>query len=298
MTDGRTVRVAAHAKVNLGLAITTRRGDGYHEIETIMARLDLADDIEVSLVSGAERQGVSASTSPSAGQDSDGDATVPTDDRNLAVRAALGYLRRLEPSERRDASVHIRLTKRVPVAAGLGGGSSDAAATLVALSHLLPAPVDLRPLALEVGSDVPFFLGPWRAALARGRGERLTGIAVPDLDIVLAKPPFGVAAGDAYEALVGFTPRLKAADIVSALTAGDEPGWRNALQPGVIRAHPEVRDVLAALKSAGLRGSILSGSGPTCFGLAASRQEAELVAAKLAVEHPSWRVMAASLDAT
>lgn len=306
MADGPgSVRLRAPAKVNLGLSVTTRRGDGFHEIETIMARLDLADEVEVRLVRVGDEAGSGpAGDAPTVGGratmtvsgDLDASAALPTDDRNLVVKAAMGYWQRLEPDRVRPLAVHVDLTKRIPIAAGLGGGSSDAAATLVALSRLLPAPVDLHALALSLGSDVPFFLTPWRAALARGRGERLTEFEVPGLDLVLATPPFGVSTAVAYSSLVGFTPRLRGDAIAAALAAGEEPGWRNALQPGVVRSHPEIRRVIAALTAAGLRGCIMSGSGSTCFGLAASRAEAEDLAQRLGAAQPTWRVLAASLQ--
>lgn len=153
----------------------------------------------------------------------------------------------------------------------------------------------MHALALELGSDVPFFLTPWRAAVARGRGERLTEIEVPALDLVVVKPPFGVSAAEAYSVLAGFTARLRAADIVAALEAGEEPGWRNALQPGVVRAYPELRGVLAVLKAAGLRGCIMSGSGSACFGVARSRTEAEAISAAIGAAESSWLVLAASI---
>ena len=308
----QSLMVSAPAKLNLGLSVTTRRGDGFHEIETIMARIDLADSVEVTLVRVDRAAGT---TSLPPGHEPVLDAgrqvslkvvgpdlltqAVPVDATNLVVKAAEGYLRLLGQDVTDGLHVHIELTKRVPVAAGLGGGSSDAAATLMALTRLLPAAIDVPALGLALGSDVPFFLTPWPAALARGRGERLSAIEVPAVDLVVVKPTFGVSAAEAYSLLAGFTPRLRAADIVTALAAGEEPGWRNALQPGVIRAYPEVRSVLAALKGAGLTGCIMSGSGSACFGVARSRAEAEDRAASIAAAAreaaSGWLVLPASV---
>jgi len=311
-----SVTMTAPAKVNLGLSVTTRRGDGFHEIETIMARLDLADELTVSLDrrGGGGVGGKDAGGKDAGGKDASGSSksfgptitlsvsgvnaaheAVPTDDRNLVVRAAAAYLRHAGHEDAHGPRVHVDLTKRVPIAAGLGGGSSDAATTLLAMARLLPAQVDLQACGLSIGSDVPFFLTQWRSALARGRGERLREVELPGLDLVLATPPFGVAAAKAYASLAGFTPRLQADAIAAALAAGEEPGWRNALQPGVIRVRPEIRTVLTALRDAGLRGCIMSGSGPTCFGVAHDRPTAESVATDLAAAQPTWRVVAASV---
>jgi len=308
--EGRSrLTVAAHAKVNLGLAVLARRGDGFHELETIMARLDLADEVRIELVGVGESSGENARIELEVRGDA-APADLPTDARNLVVAAAEAYLaaRRdarsagddLDPDE--PTSVRLVLTKRVPVAAGLGGGSSDAAATLRGLERLLPvragsggAGLDLHGLATRLGSDVPFFLLDAAAALARGRGERLAPLALPELHLVLAKPPFGVPVGSAYSALVGFSPRLKVDAIVTALARGDEPGWRNGLQPGVLREYPAIREVIAALKEHGLRGCVMSGSGSTCFGVAGDRAEADSIAAALRLARPDWWVAAATV---
>src|SRR5690606_37483441 len=149
--------------------------------------------------------------------------------------------------EAMDHGVALRLTKRLPVAAGLGGGSSDAAAVLGALGPLLPSAVDVRELAAGHGSDVPFFAGDVAAPLAKGRGARLSTVSLPVIDLVLAKPALGVSAGAAYEALVGFSGRLRHEASLAALAGGADPGWRNGLQAGVMRRHADVRELLAQL---------------------------------------------------
>lgn len=307
------VTVAANAKVNLGLSVLARRGDGFHELETLMARLDLADEVDIELVGADVARERGARSGPLVRLEVKGDAApvdLPTDARNLVVAAAEAYLaahrdalvRHGASAPEEPGSVRVVLTKRVPVAAGLGGGSSDAAATLRGLARLLPVPGTtedvnghLHDLAARLGSDVPFFLLDAAAALARGRGERLTPLTLPQLHLVLAKPPFGVPVSSAYRALVGFSPRLKVDAIVSALARGEEPTWRNGLQPGVLREYPTIREVIAALKESGLRGCIMSGSGSTCFGVARDRGEAESVATALARTHPDWWVTAASV---
>lgn len=295
--------VTAPAKVNLGLAVLTRRGDGFHEIETLMATLDLADELQLRVAPAPDgtadagepwtiRLRVDSGELPGASR---GAVTAGPD--NLAYRAADAYLR----ARGRRVAVEIDLIKRVPAAAGLGGGSSDAAAVLRALAEAEtpgegPSPSELAELALDLGSDVPFFLSGRSLAVARGRGERLSEPpepVPPPLPLVLVNPGLQLSAADAYRDLVGFTPRLRADRALKRLADGEEPGWSNGLQPGVLRAHPEVREVLGALRAAGLRGVLMSGSGPTCFGVAGSPAKARELAAQLRAERPGWWTVAA-----
>lgn len=274
-TQGVVLR--AHAKVNLGLAVLARRGDGFHEVETLMVRLALHDDVVVRRVA---EDGVALRTAGLA---------VPSGGDNLAVRAARAYLERAGVG----GGASIALTKRIPVAAGLGGGSSDAGAVLRGLHALVGADVDLAVLAAELGSDVPFFAADLGAALARGRGERLLPApeGLPRLHLVLANPGVPIAAADAYRRLLSFTPRLRPERLVEALARGDEAGLVNGLQPGVVAAYPAVREALAALRAAGLRNVLLSGSGATCFGLAADAEAAREAAGAVGAAHPDWTVV-------
>jgi 4-diphosphocytidyl-2-C-methyl-D-erythritol kinase len=273
---GGAVSERAHAKVNLGLSVLARRGDGFHEIESLMVRVSLADEVRVGRSSGGPTLAVVG-------------AELPTDERNLALRAARRYLAEAGTA---DVGVDIVLTKRIPIAAGLGGGSSDAAAVLRALRALVPAPLDLERIALELGSDVPFFLADHAAALARGRGERLQPVSLPRLALVLAFPGVAVSAAEAYGALQSFTSRLPLDDLLERLGSGAEPGFVNALQPGVVRAYPVVRDVIRALRAEGLRGVSMSGSGSCCVALAPDLAAAEDAAARLRAAHPGWTVVA------
>lgn len=293
-----SVSESAPGKVNLGLAVLTRRGDGYHELETLFAKLDLADEVTVTLLPGEPgevRLTVVAEPYPGAPEWFERSVTdLPASDGNLVVRAARAYLAALaEAMGEPPPGAELRLVKRLPVAAGLGGGSSDAAAALRALERLAPAGLDLPALALGLGSDVPFFVAGASAALARGRGERLTPVTAPALPLVLAKPELSVSAAEAYAALVGFTGRLKHEEALAALARGEEPNWRNGLQAGVMRTHAEVRELLAELRGLGLRGVLMSGSGPTCFGVAGSSDAAEELAAELRSRRPELWVQAA-----
>ncbi len=269
------MRVRAHAKVNLGLSVLGKRDDGFHDIDTVMVRLALCDELIIEPTPGGIELEVKG-------------AELPDGIGNLAYRAAALYLAAAGVAR----GVRIVLEKRIPVAAGLGGGSSDAAAVLRALAQLYPSDLELRHHAAELGSDVPFFVQDIPAARAQGRGEVLTGLELPRLHLVLVNPGLEVSAAEAYAALQGFTPPLAVEALTSRLAAKTEPDYLNALQPGIIARYPAIGEVLYALEAAGLRGVLMSGSGPTCFGLAASEAEAEAVAARLASMHPQWWVRA------
>jgi 4-diphosphocytidyl-2-C-methyl-D-erythritol kinase len=278
------LRLDAPAKVNLGLHVLARRGDGYHEIDTLMAKLDLSD----TLMLRPTTEDVAGTVQLPDGPGFEGPLAM--DDDNLVVRAIRMYL----GASGQSGGVDVQLDKRIPIAAGLGGGSSDAATALLGVARLYPAGVDLAPLALELGSDVPFFLQGAPAARARGRGEKLTPVDLPRTPLVLANPGIQIAAGEAYRQLQNFTSRLDPQKIAAGLAEGGDPGLRNALQPGVMLAHSEVRDALMALRELGLRGVSMSGSGATCFGVADTREQAAAVAAALAETRPSWWVTATS----
>lgn len=284
MTAGARLELEARAKVNLGLAVIARRGDGFHEVETWLARISLADTVVMGLV---DEPGVALALV--------GTVDLPVGSDNLAVRAATAYLGLwTELSGHPAPGVRIELTKRIPIAAGLGGGSSDAGAVLRGLTRLLPLPAPsegaLQRLAAGLGSDVPFFAADMAFALAKGRGERLG--PAPELrgHLVLVNPGLAVSAADAYRALVGFSSRLRVATLAERLAQGEEPRWHNALQAGVQRAHPVIREVIAVLKEAGAKGAIMSGSGSTCFGLAIDDEQARKVADEVAARRPDWWV--------
>jgi 4-diphosphocytidyl-2-C-methyl-D-erythritol kinase len=265
----------AHAKVNLGLNIIAKRGDGFHEVDTLLARLELHDELTLE----PRDQGISLTIE---------NADLPTDNKNLAYRAAELYLKKSSET----SGVHIHLKKNIPLAAGLAGGSSDAAAVLRGLAQLYPSSVDLLEIAKELGSDVAFFIQDLAAARARGRGEKLEPVTLPQLYIVLVNPGIHISAKEAYENLQNFSARLKLESVLGKLSNNQEPGYLNALQPGVMLLYPKVREVLTALRQTGLRGVMMSGSGSTCFGLASSLENAEEIAAKLRAEHMEWWIRA------
>jgi 4-diphosphocytidyl-2-C-methyl-D-erythritol kinase len=246
--------------VNFGLRILGKRADGYHEIQTLLQMLDLYDWLSFRV---HDEAAIRLTCTP---------ATLPVDERNLIVRAA----KLLQRSMQGRQGVEITLQKHIPIAAGLGGGSSNAAITLLALNRLWQLRCDvvtLHSLAAQLGSDVPFFLdGP--TALAEGRGEILTVVPplVP-LQGVLLNPGFGVSAGWAFGQ---FNGRSEATNqtlptILQALSNGDlrllAEAMVNDLEPGVGNVYPAIRQAREALHEAGALVTFMSGSGPTVGGL-------------------------------
>jgi len=179
------MQIEAHAKINWALRVTARRDDGFHDLETLFQEISLHDTLTIE---AAEQFSFTCD-----------DPTIPTDERNLVVRAA----RALD-----SPPVAIHLQKRIPAGGGLGGGSSDAAATLVALSKMFSLNAPLPELALRLGSDVPFFL-VGGTAYATGRGEVLTPLPSPgSIPLLLLFPPERVLTAKAFAMLRSFSPPL------------------------------------------------------------------------------------------
>lgn len=250
----------APAKINLMLDVLHKRPDGYHEVEMVMTMVDLADRLEM-----VELPRDTIIISSQAGY-------IPLDEKNLAFQAARLIKDRYDVKK----GVHIHLDKKIPVAAGLAGGSSDAAAALRGLNRLwgLHIPVqDLQRLGAELGSDVPFCV-TGGTALATGRGELLTPIPnPPQCWVVLAKPPINVSTQEVYTRLKSsqITKHPSASDMIAAIQAG---GFHevcgqlgNVLEDVTLKLHPEVQQLKEAMMRLGADGTLMSGSGPTVFGL-------------------------------
>ena len=267
------MELKAQAKVNLGLNVRFQRPDGYHELDGVMARLALHDTLTLT----PRPEGITLAVVG---------AELAADASNLAYRAAQTYLTAIGESR----GVHLHLTKRIPIAAGLGGGSSDAAAVLRGLSRLYPAEVNLMGLAATLGADVPFFVANLPAARAQGIGEQLAPLKLPALHLVLVNPGIAVSAKEAYASVRALAPTVDIPDLLASLAA--EPSYQNSLQAGVVAAYPLIAEGLAALRLQGLRGVLLSGSGATCFGLAHSAAHAQAVAERLSARYPRWWVCA------
>lgn len=273
-----TTFVRAPAKINLDLRILGRRPDGYHEIRTLLQSIDLHDTL-----SFRRRPGPLTVRCR--------DDHVPNDRANLVWSAASAlWLAGGQTGVPSDVAITIR--KRIPTAAGLGGGSSDAASALRGLAKLWGLPLDVRGLqrvAAQVGSDVPYFL-EGGTALGRGRGERIRRLEeIEPWWVVLAQPPFGVSTADAYR-WVGATGRK------AKLTRRSGPlprGWRadfrlldNDLEPVVAIRHPEIREMVDRLRATGAGFAAMTGSGSTVFGLFRWRASAQ--EARRAIRLPGW----------
>ena len=263
--------MSAASKVNLLLAVTGRRPDGYHELDTVFFPLKRPAD-ELSLEFRADKPG-----SIEIRVDAPG---VPSDPaRNLCGKAATAYFRKAAlPS---PPGVEIRLRKCIPVAAGMGGGSSDAAAVLLLLQERFQALDEdaLKEVALSLGADVPFFLHP-EPARARGVGERLERIqgAPETLPLLIAAPSFPVSAAWAYRHMdlskaVATPPNAER--LIRALTAGDLPAladcMRNDLEDALFAKFPLLSRMRAELDGLGALKTMISGSGPTLFSLFPNR---------------------------
>jgi len=278
---GDAVSVRVPAKINLQLAVGPPRADGYHDLVTVFHAVSLFDQVTVE---PAGRDGVTVT--------GEGADRVPADADNLALRAISAL--RAAVRDREAGQVHVTIAKRIPVAAGLAGGSADAAAALVACNELWATGLTQRELcgiAAAVGSDVAFaLLGG--TAVGRGRGERLTPALAPATRYhwVLAfadgqlSTPAVYAALDRQRAEVPPEATLDAA-LMSALRSGDASrvGRRlsNDLQPAAVSLFPALRKTLTAGLELGALGALVSGSGPTCVFLAASAERALELAVSL-----------------
>ena len=283
MTRRSTVKRRANAKINVFLRVLRAREDGYHDIESLVVPVSLADRITARRADELRvtMKGVDELA-----------RTVPAGGLNLALVAALALADECEHA----GGAEIEIEKRIPVAAGLGGGSTDAAATLGALNELWGCRLDMEALAdiaARVGSDVPGMLagGP---VLVQGRGDVIDPATVDRLWWVLRSFDFGVRSPDAYRwwdedrASSGPDP----APLLVAATKGDPetlgPLLFNDLERPVFARHPDLAEAKAALLQAGALGALMSGSGSSIVGLA--RDEAH--ARSLAKRWPSTRVIA------
>jgi 4-diphosphocytidyl-2-C-methyl-D-erythritol kinase len=265
-----SVRVLCPAKVNLCLHVLSKRDDGFHEILSLMQPISLYDELTVTLESDG-REGINICTNS---------PDIPSGSDNIVHKAARLFMDECSVKAGISAdispSILINIVKNIPVSAGLGGGSSDAAGVLMALNKLFEAKLsedELMGMASELGSDVPFFMLN-SSAIARGRGEELEKVELPSYGYVLVNPPLGVSAKWAYENL-DLTNRAEDNTLTYLVEALRDPMEAhslllNDLETAVFREYPEVQDIkskLAEIAGESGLGVLMSGSGPTVFAL-------------------------------
>lgn len=260
-----SLRLQAHAKINLWLRVLGKRPDGFHAVDTRMCPIAIADQVDIELLDDGETQLTCS------------DATLPVDESNLALKALRAFEQRtgiIEPWR-------IHLEKHIPSGAGLGGGSSDAAAVLRGVNELSGSPLTLNELttiAGGIGSDVPFFLFG-KTCDATGRGEIVTPVDFPQqLHLVLIKPPFGISTPWAYQHWAGSQPLVE-------VRYDEQPCAWGAMVNDLERPVFEKHCFLAALKTWLLAQSetvaaLMSGSGSTMFAIAKDEASAKTLAQK------------------
>ena len=268
------MRLRAFAKINLGLDILRKREDGYHEVRMIMQTIQMYDVLEMKKV---KKPGISLSVNY---------PCIHSDERNLVYKAAKLLMDEFQVKE----GVDIRLEKFIPVAAGMAGGSSDAAAAMVGMNHLFKLGLsekDLMDRAVNIGADVPYCIMRG-TALAEGIGEKLTRIAqVPDCYVLIGKPGIGVSTKTAYESLqldkIQFHPDIDGMirDIENGnlLAMTDKMG--NVFESGIIGKYPVIGEIKDLMEANGALKAMMSGSGPTVFGIFDDREKMEAAAAVL-----------------
>jgi 4-diphosphocytidyl-2-C-methyl-D-erythritol kinase len=278
--------VRVPAKINLQLAVGPRRADGYHDLVTVFHAVSLFDEVTVTVADGPGPDHVRVS--------GEGAGAVPAGGDNLALKAAAALAKAAGVTRDPARPLEITIRKRIPVAAGLAGGSADAAAALVACNELWDtgfSQEQLKEVAAEVGSDVAFAL-MGGTAVGQGRGERLTpALASGEYHWVLAVADGQLSTPEVYAALdrlrAGRDPVPPQLDnaLMGALRSGEAPAvgraLSNDLQPAAISLFPALRGALAAGREFGALGAIVAGSGPTCVFLAADADRAVDLAVSL-----------------
>ncbi len=283
------MKITAPAKINLYLNVLCERDDGFHEIETLFERISICDEISVEFAQGTTRITCS-------------DPGIPTGEGSLLDN----IVRAFNEKTSKKASFTIDLKKNIPVAAGLGGGSSDAASLLRGLNELSGYPLEdkeLMTIGQSLGADIAFFLTDCRFAIGRRRGDVLETLESQlEIGHILVNPPFEVSTKEVYNNISAFTltkkkgvDRMFTAFLKDRDLGGLAENLHNDLQTLVLRDFPVLEKVFSELKKAGSKGSLLSGSGPTVFGIFEGDKIGE-AAEKLKKVFPApegWQVLVA-----
>lgn len=285
--NGPTLTLPAFAKINLGLRVLGKRPDGYHEIDSVFQTISLNDTVTLTV-----------SDSPQIVLSCD-DRSLPTDGENLVHRAAQALQSRFAP----DKGARIRLEKRIPALAGLGGGSSDAAVALLGLAYLWQVDLkveEMSEMASSLGADMPFFL---LGGTARGTGTGNEIAPLPDITnkcLLVIKPNVSVSTSDAYRSLnAGSLTTVEAKTILSSSEWNEIPGsfdpetLRNDFEPVVFELEPEIKRAKVALIGAGAQAALLAGSGSAVFGIFDS-EDAQKRAIQAIELESGWRVFPCS----
>ncbi|MBQ5734194.1 MAG: 4-(cytidine 5'-diphospho)-2-C-methyl-D-erythritol kinase [Lachnospiraceae bacterium] len=261
------IKLRAMAKINLGLDVVKRREDGYHEVRMIMQTIKMYDKITIRKRDDNE---IKVKTNL---------YYLPTDENNLVYKAAKLILEKYEVGQ----GVEITLEKFIPVAAGMAGGSSDAAAVLYGINKIFKLRAtknELMELGVKIGADVPYCIMRG-TALAEGIGEKLTPLkAVPKTTILIAKPSFGVSTKFVYENLVldENTPHPDIDGIIDSINEGDiyslSDRIGNVLETVTAKEYPQIEEIKNIMKQNGALNALMSGSGPTVFGIFDNKEDA------------------------
>ncbi|MDD4956969.1 MAG: 4-(cytidine 5'-diphospho)-2-C-methyl-D-erythritol kinase [Candidatus Omnitrophica bacterium] len=279
--------ITAPAKVNLYLKVVGKREDGYHEIETVFEKISLSDELSVQPTRTRNRITCN-------------DPEVPTGE-GLLSRTISEFNSRIDA----DYKFKVHLNKKIPISAGLGGGSSDAAALLKAVNHLAGNPLnsnELMEIGALLGSDVPFFLQESAFAYAEGRGEVISPMgSSAEINHIIINPPFGISTKSVYSRVSSlsltkekgvdklFTAFLREKNILSIAE-----NLHNDLQAIVLRDFPEISELLTELKRSGAKGELLSGSGSSVFGIFEPElvPEARERLVRIFPEERGWKIFA------
>ena len=276
-----TIFEPAYAKVNLTLDVLGKRDDGYHDLQSVMQTISLRDDVEIDIGTGKPWKLLC---------DKEG---IPTDERNLAWKAAKVYC---EAMHKDPGGLEIRITKRIPSEAGLGGGSADAAAVLRALNEHYGNPLSIMALAelgAQVGSDVPFCV-VGGTAMVEGRGERLRMLpAMPDCVFVVCKPDFSSSTPELYkkidERAIARRPDNRAME--SAILAGDlgkvAENFCNVFDPVVTEEHLELNYIKSIFNTYGSVGQQMTGSGSAVYCVVPEFEFAAVICNMLRESYPN-----------
>ena len=268
------MRLRAMAKINLGLDVLRKREDGYHEVRMIMQTIQMYDLLDIRK---KEEPGISLSTNL---------PYVPSDERNLVYKAAKLLMDEFDIKE----GLSMKLTKFIPVAAGMAGGSSDAAAAFVGVNRLFRLGLseeELMKRAVQVGADVPYCVMRG-TALAEGIGEKLTRLPeVPKCYVLIGKPGINVSTKTAYENLnlagIGKHPDIDG--LIRDIECGDlyamASKMENVFEPGIIRQYPVIGNIKELMEEKGALKAMMSGSGPTVFGIFDNRDKMAAAARSL-----------------